>query len=85
MNENKDVNIIHALITFVILSLCFGFYTDFGDKYGYKISNREQDEIIQFFIIIAFASVIVFFMTKNLKSPFSKTSISLNEKLNNSG
>ncbi len=83
MRKKENFNIIHALITFIILLLCFGIYTDFGDKYGYRLHRGEEEEIMQISIVIVFITIIVFFITKNMKNPFAKTSMNLNQQIKN--
>ena len=84
MIKNKDIYLVPAVITLIILSLCFGFYTEFGNKYGYSINSREQEEIIKFCAGIIFISGIVFLFTKDKRNVIGNiTQSKINEQINN--
>lgn len=92
MSEIKGTNKNPAIITFIVLSVIWGISTDFGDAYGYRISAKEQEQIIGWSIGILVITGYVYSITKNnpksmgqiIKSFFGKmTKVSINQQINN--
>ena len=84
MNKNEDVYLLPTIITLAFLSLCFFIYTDFGNKYGGYINQREFIEILLFSSITLFISGIVFVGTKDKRNTIGQmTKSKINQQINN--
>ena len=84
MNKNKDVYLLPTIMTFAFLSLCFLISTDFGNKYGGYINNREFKEILLYSSITIFISGIVFVGTKDKRNTIGQmTKSTINQQINN--
>ena len=55
-----------------MLSLGFGVFTEFGERYGYRVDSREQQEIIMVCFVIIIVTGLVYFSTKNKPSSIAK-------------
>ncbi|MDB2696781.1 hypothetical protein N9Y78_00935 [Alphaproteobacteria bacterium] len=84
MNKNEDVYLRPTIITLAFLLLCFLIYSDFGDKYGNYLSDRELKEILLYSSITLFISGIVFVITKDKRNTIGQMAKStINQQINN--